>query len=90
MPDGQVEKYSCFLTRVTEDRILFLSRRSNYHKLQDRHRCNIALFALAKVAEIDYPDVSHLKEILVFDFFENDAQRFWLLNLLRKHRTILV
>ena len=55
-----------------------------------RHACNIALFALAQVAEMGSSSMSLKKEILILDFFQDDAQQFWWLNLLCKHLTILV
>ena len=42
----------------------------------NRHRCNIALFAMAQMAEIGPRQRFTPKKFLIFDFFEDDAQRF--------------
>ena len=77
-PDSQIVECSYLLTRSAGDKSLFVSR-SNQPKLQvTRHRCSTTLFAMAQAAEMDGADVLHVNEmtILIFHFFDDDAQLF--------------
>ena len=45
-------------------------------QITSESRFNIALFALAQVTKIGRANALNLSEILIFDLFENDSQRF--------------